>query len=72
MVKLGTYTWSGRGARRLLHRDGTRWNCHGLWRLCATGSNHLVRFTQGMDGLLGVAGIITNDDGLDHSLIPYV
>ena len=29
-------------------------------------------FTQGMDGLLEVAGIIIHDYGLDHSLIPYV
>ena len=28
--------------------------------------NLLVRFTQGMDGLLGVAGIITSDE-MDHS-----
>ena len=30
----------------------------------------LVHFTQGTDGLLGLAGIIINDYGLDHSLIP--
>jgi hypothetical protein len=32
----------------------------------------LVRFTQGMDGLLGVAGMIITSDEMDHSLNPNV
>ena len=30
----------------------------------------LVRFTQGMDGLLGDAGMILTNDEMDHSRIP--
>ena len=44
-----------------------------LWLMViVVNFNLLVRFTQGMDGLLGVAGIITNNYDMDHSLIPYV
>ena len=40
-------------------------------------NNLLVRFTWGMDGLLGVAGMVfdsdeMDSDEMDHTLIPYV
>jgi hypothetical protein len=35
-------------------------------------NNLLLRFTWGMDGLLGVAGMVFDSDEMDHTLIPYV